>query len=102
MGEHQIWLRVVSQVVVVGRAVPAERLKYVEMQQALDFAALSAMPLARATKRIGKALAHIGTRMVSKEQPEASPKVMALAKNLTFLQTYPDGPKGFIRDVAIQ
>ncbi|MBO9329612.1 hypothetical protein GHR37_10745 [Achromobacter xylosoxidans] len=102
MSEHQIWLRVVSQVVVVGRAAPAERLKDEETQQALDYAALSSMPLARATKRIGKALARIGTRMVAKEQPEASPKVIALAKNLAFLRTYPDGPKGFIRDVALQ
>ncbi|MCO8588745.1 hypothetical protein [Burkholderia multivorans] len=102
MNEHQIWLRVVSQVVVVGRAAPAERLKDEETQQALDFAALSSMPAARATKRIGEALARIGTRMVSKEQPEASPKVKALAKNLAFLRTYPGGPKGFIRDVAKQ
>ena len=102
MSEHQIWLRVVSQVVVVGRAAPAERLKEEEMQQALDFAALSSMPAARAAKRIGEALARIGTRMVSKEHPEESPKVKALEKNLDFLRRYPDGPKGFIRDVAKQ
>ncbi|MCW3674603.1 hypothetical protein [Burkholderia cenocepacia] len=102
MSEHQIWLRVVSQVVVVGRAAPAERLKDEEIQQALDFAALSSMSPVRATKRIGEVLAQIGTRMVSKKQPEASPKVKALAENLAFLGTYPDGPKGFIRDVAKQ
>jgi hypothetical protein len=102
MNAQQIWLRVVSQVVVVGRAAPAERLKDEEMQQALDFATLSSMPPVRATKRIGKALAQIGTRMVPKEQPEASPKVIALGKNLAFLKTYPDGPSGFMRDVAKQ
>lgn len=102
MSAQKIWLRVVSQVVVVGRAAPAERLKDEEMQQALDFATLSSMPPAGAAKRIGKALAQIGTRMVPKEQPEASPKVIALAKNLTFLKTYPDGPGGFMRDVAKQ
>ncbi|KWF60728.1 hypothetical protein WT57_01335 [Burkholderia pseudomultivorans] len=102
MSEQQIWLRVVSQVVVVGRAAPAERLKDAEVQQALDFAALSSMSPARARMRIGETLASIGTRMVSKKQPEASPKAIALAKNLAFLKTYPDGPKGFIRDVAKQ
>lgn len=102
MTEHEIWLRVVSQIVVVGRAAPAERLKDEEMQQALDFATLSSMPPRRATKRIGEALARIGTRMVSKQQPETSPKVLALAHNLAFLKTYPGGPRGFIADVANQ
>lgn len=102
MSDHQIWLRVVSQVVVVGRAAPAERLKDEAIQQALDFAALSSMPPACATKRIGETLARIGTRMVSKEQPESSGKVIALAKNLAFLKAYPGGPRGFIRDVEIQ
>ena len=74
----------------VGRAASSERLKEAEMQRVLDFSVLSSMPPPRATKRIGEALAWISTRMVSKEQPEASPKVMALTKNLAFLRTYPD------------
>lgn len=94
----QIWLRVVSQVVVVGRAAPAERL--CEVMDILDFDRLSSIPIDQAKKFIGQALVNIGTRMVSKKFPLKSPKVIALTKNLIFLKNYPGGPEGFIRNVA--
>jgi hypothetical protein len=99
ISEQDIWIRIVSQIVVVGRAAPAQRLKEKKIREILDFKKLSEMTPAKAVKCIGYALAMIGTRMVSKKRPEASPKVIALANNLAFLKKY-GGPKKFMRDVA--
>lgn len=95
-----VWIRIVSQVVVVGKAEPAKRLKDPDIRAKLDYERLRGMSAIKAAKEIGEALLAIKTRYVSDLHPESSPKVVSLIKNLAFLKTYDDGPRGFIRDVA--
>lgn len=92
-----IWLRVVSQVVVIGGAAQAVKLRDPSISEMLDYDHLCSVSDKRAVKLIGEALREIGTRRVSAKNPELSPKVVHLAKNLTILKEYPGGPRGFVR-----
>ena len=100
MTNTDIWIRVVSQVVVVGKAEPANRLKEAEIQAKLDFELLCSISKDEATKKIGEVLREIKARYVPDLNPESCPKVVALIKNLALLKAYKGGPSGFIRDVA--
>lgn len=100
MSNDKIWRRVVGQVVVVGNAAPAERLNDVDIQVRLEFASLAKPPTPATANAIGRVLADIGTRYVSRERPETSPKTTALVKNLAFLQTFCDGPRGFVTHLS--
>lgn len=92
-----IWLRVVSQVVVIGGAAQAAKLRDPSISEKLDYERICSVSDKRALKLIGEALREIGTRRVSAKNPELSPKVVHLAKNLDILKSYPGGPRGFVR-----
>lgn len=98
--DTDIWIRVVSQVVVVGNSEPAKRLADPSIREKLNYESLRSISEVKAAKKIGQALREIGARYVSERNPEASPKIRALVKNLTFLKAYVGGPRGFIRDIA--
>lgn len=100
MTDTDVWIRVVSQVVVVGKAEPAERLRDPDIRAKLDYGFLCSFSEAEAAKEIGKVLREIKARYVPDLNPESSPKVVALIKNLAVLKAYKGGPSGFIRDVA--
>ncbi|WP_321871944.1 hypothetical protein [Paraburkholderia tropica] len=100
MTDTDVWIRVVSQVVVVGKADPAKRLKDTDIRTKLDYGFLCSISKAEAAKEIGKVLCEIKARYVPDLNPESSPKVVALIKNLAVLKAYKGGPSGFIRDVA--
>lgn len=100
MADTDIWIRVVSQVVVVGNSEPAKQLVEPAIRGKLNYESLRLASEVKAAKTIGKALREIGTRYVPANNPEACPKVVALVRNLTFLKAYKGGPRGFIRDVA--
>ncbi|RKF49444.1 hypothetical protein BCY88_17620 [Paraburkholderia fungorum] len=100
MTDTEVWIRVVSQVVVVGKAEPAKRLKDTNIRARLDYGFLCSISEAEAEKEIGNVLREIKARFVPDLNPESSPKVAALIKNLAFLKTYKGGPRGFIRDVS--
>lgn len=97
MSADDIWLRVVSQVVVVGNAEPAEKLRTDQIRTGLSFNTLAALEENEAAKAIGKVLAKIGTRYVRSIHPENSPKVRALRYNLDFLRRFNSGPCGFVK-----
>jgi hypothetical protein len=100
MSDNEIWLRVVSQVVVVGNEAPARRLGDADIQERLAFATLVILPPREAAEALGRVLAEIGTRYVSKKQPETSRKVKGLLKNLGFLKNYDGGPRGFVKNLS--
>jgi hypothetical protein len=100
MTDTDVWIRVVSQVVVVGKAEPAERLKEREIRARLGYEFLCSISNIKAAQEIGSLLREIKVRYVPDLNPESSPKIVALLKNLTFLKTYEGGPSGFIRDIA--
>lgn len=96
MSNDAIWLRVVKQVVVVGKAAPAERLGSPKIRKQLAFRTLVEARPQQAATVLGNALAEIGTRFVSRDQPRQSPKVSALLENLEFLADWAEGPRGFV------
>lgn len=100
MSDDDIWLRVVSQVVVVGKEAPAHKLRQKAIRTRLSFRTLAAMAPRDAARSIGVVLASIGTRWVSGSHPEAAPKVKALMKNLDVLRSYPRGPYGLVEHLA--
>lgn len=100
MSDDDIWLRVVSQVVVVGKEAPAHHLRQQDVRDRLAYARLIAMSPRAAAKAIGGVLASIGTRYVGARDPESTSKVKALVKNLQVLKDYPRGPRGFVRHLA--
>ncbi|UNC16585.1 hypothetical protein FE249_20675 (plasmid) [Acidiphilium multivorum] len=100
MSNDNIWLRVVSQVVVVGNAAPAEKLNNTEIQARLAFNKLTRLCPRKAKQVLGGVLADIGTRYVSQARPETSPKVRALLRNLAFLKEFTDGPHGLVNCLA--
>jgi hypothetical protein len=100
MSDETLWLRVVSQVVVVGNEAPAKRLQCTEIQAHLAFYTLANSHPTIAANAIGSALAAIGTRYVSRTQPTGSPKVNALLKNLAVLKAFNGGPRGLVGHLA--
>jgi hypothetical protein len=92
-----IWLRVVSQVVVIGGAAQAAKLQDPAIREKLDYELLCSVSSTRAVKLIGEALREIGTRRVSAKSPERSPKVVYLAKNLDKFKNHLGGPREFVR-----
>lgn len=100
MSDTDIWIRVVSQVVVVGKSDPAKRLSEAAIREKLKYERLCAMPEAQVAMVLGEVLREIGARYVSDVNPELSPKVLALIKNFAFLKAYKGGPSGFIRYVV--
>lgn len=101
MSKDDIWLRMVSQVVVVGNAAPADRLNTPQNRNRLAFDTLAASRSQKAARVLGRVLADIGTRYVSRERPETSPKVKAIMGNLAFLKKeFTDGPKGLVKHLA--
>lgn len=100
MTATDIWLRVVSQVVVVGKADPALRLKEPSIRDRLDFDLLTALSGVDASLVLGEVLRDIGTRYVPREEPEHCGKVRSLIKNLIYLKSHQGGPVGFMEDVV--
>ncbi len=101
MSKDNIWLRMVSQVVVVGNAAPAEKLNTPKIQKLLAFDTLAKLDPHEAANEIGRVLADIGTRYVSRNRPEDSPKVKAIMRNLAFLQNnFTDGPNDLVYHLA--
>lgn len=100
MTATDVWIRIVSQVVVVGAADPASRLADPAIRKRLNYDALSLMSDSQAAETIGDVLREIKTRYVPRENPAGCRKTKALVKNLNFLMGYPGGPKGLLKDVA--
>jgi len=97
--DDDVWIRIVSQVVVVGNAAPAEKLWTPPIQKRIGWMNVTKLSEAKAKKEIWSVLREIGTRYCGQD-PDSCRKTAALMRNLKFLREYPEGPKGFLKDVA--
>ena len=99
MSSDELWLTVLSQVVVPGRASAGETLVAShEARQALSFARLTSIQDDKALQQhIHRVFAAIGTRWAGQSW-ESDAKAARAAHNLRVLQG--SGPKEFFRDVA--
>lgn len=96
--DDDIWLRVVGQVVVVGRADPAKKLKTPSIRERVSWTRLSVMSTG-VEGEIWEVLREIGTRYAGKSA-NMCPKTKALCRNLLVLKKFNGGPSGFLRKVA--
>jgi hypothetical protein len=94
-----VWIRVVSQVVVVGNASPADKLWSQPIRKRIGWRSLTALSEAKAKKAIWSVLRDIGTRYCGKQSGSCR-KTAALMRNLECLREFPNGPKGFLKEVA--
>ena len=94
--DDDVWIRVVSQVVVIGNASPAAKLWTPPIRKRIGWKNMTKLPEAEARKEIWSVLREIGTRWCGQKCPKAD----GLMRNLKFLRDYPGGPKGFLKDVA--
>lgn len=94
-----VWIRLVSQVVVVGRAEPAEHLREKDVRRRIAWGRVTEMSDRVAANNIWQVLQDIGTRYCGRNLHSCR-KTAALMRNLEYLKRYPKGPKGFLRDVA--
>jgi hypothetical protein len=97
--DNDIWVQVVSQVVVVGRAAPAAMLYTPQIGRRIAWSRRRRMSEADAANVIWLVLREIKARYAGKNRRSCR-KTAALVRNLTFLRTCPHGPKGFLHDVA--
>ncbi len=97
--DNEVWLQVMSQIVVVGRAAPAERLRERTIRSRIAWGKVRLMTQSQARKAIWTVLREIRARYAGRD-PGTCRKTAALIRNLQFFKAYPGGPKAFIRDVA--
>ncbi|WP_250528412.1 hypothetical protein [Caballeronia sp. GAWG2-1] len=98
--EDDIWIRVVSQVVVVGNEQPRRKLYEPANRDRLQYGVLCRLRDDQVSLKIGHVLRDIATRYVSAQAPEQSQKVRALVKNLRTLDAFEGGPIGFIDAIS--
>ena len=94
-----VWIRTISQVVVVGGAAPADRLSSAGVRRRLSWQRIQLMSNRVARKQLWQVLREIKTRYAGRNADQCR-KTTAILRNLAFLKSYPRGPKGFLRDVA--
>jgi organic hydroperoxide reductase OsmC/OhrA len=99
--DDDVWLRIVSQVVVVGAARPADGLQRQDIREGLSWARLSKAPDEDARQAIWHALRDIGARYAGK-QAEDCRKTAAILNNLRALAQHSGGPRGFLRALEAQ
>ena len=99
LSNDDVWIRVVIQVVVVGRAEPADRLHDYELRRRLAWNRISRMDDVETAKTISYILRKIGARYAGSDWRTCK-KTKALIRNRNYLRIHPGGPRGFIKDVA--
>jgi hypothetical protein len=99
LSHDDVWIRVVIQVVVVGRAEPAQRLHDKNLCSRIAWHRISGMKDVQAAKAISSVLRTIGARYAGSEWRTCK-KTKALIRNRNYLRDHPGGPRGFLRDVA--
>ncbi len=100
LGDDDVWNLVLAQVSVVGSAASADRLLSSKAAtSALRFRRLVRLPAAARTRQIHRLLRAHGVRYVT-PRPAKCAKTRALVRNLAFLETFPGGPVGYVRELA--
>ena len=96
--DDEIWLRVVGQVVVVGGAESAKKLKTPSTRGRISWSRLSQMTTG-VENEIWGVLREIGTRYAGKSSVSCR-KTKAICRNLLVLKKFKDGPIGFMRKIS--
>ena len=93
--DDELWLEIFAQVVVVGNASPAEKLKENKYKQQIAYEKLKTINDDNTISTIiNKVLRAIGTRYASEDATKCK-KIQALAYNLKILKSYSHGIRGF-------
>lgn len=91
----ELWLDIFTQVVVVGKSSPAEKLKENKYKQMIAYEKLKTINNDNNVSTIiNEVLRSIGARYASKDIARCS-KTKALVHNLELFKSYPNGPKDF-------
>jgi hypothetical protein len=99
---NEIWLKVIEQVMLVGRSSPAEKFsKDSDLQKIVSYDELLKIKddENRLKKVINYVLRKVGTRYAS-ASIEKCRKTKALVHNFKVLSEYKDGPKGLLEEVS--
>lgn len=97
--DDDIWIRVVSQVAVIGNAKPAEKLKQHQYRDPIQWDLVAALSDEDAAVAIWTVLREIGSRYAGKSLNKCGP-TKSLVFNRNALRDYPGGPKGFLKTIA--
>ncbi len=102
MSDDDVWSLVLAQVSVVGSAASADRLLSSRVaMSALRYRQLVRMDAAARKREIHRLLRAHGVRYVTRQAGKCA-KTRALVRNLAFLEEFPGGPSGYLRQLAIQ
>jgi hypothetical protein len=94
-----VWIRLVSQVVVVGRAAPAKRLWEPSIRQRIAWERVSTIADADAREAIWGVLREIKARYAGRDAGSCR-KTAGIMKNRAYLMQFPGGPKVFLETAA--
>ncbi len=97
--DDDIWIRVVSQVAVIGNAKPAEKLKQHQYRDPIQWDLVAAVSDEDAAAAIWTVLREIGSRYAGKSLNKCGP-TKSLVFNRNALRDFPGGPKGFLKSIA--
>ena len=97
--DDDIWIRVVSQIVVIGNAKPAEQLKRHQYRDRNQWDLLVAKSDEDAAVAIWTVLRDIGSRFGGTSLNQCGP-TKALVFNRNTLRDFRGGPKGFLKTIA--
>jgi hypothetical protein len=98
---NDIWLKIITQVIVVGSSTPAHRFnKRPDLQQQVSYNKLIEIASQEALERtINQVLRAVGTRYASSDMSKCR-KTKALAHNLQILKGFKEGPKGLLMKLS--
>lgn len=98
--DDDVWIRSISQVVVVGRSEPAERLKDKPIRSRLNWSRISSMTIESAQTEIWDLLRNEIKARYAGKQVETCVKTKAIMKNRKCFMEFPGGPTAFLEKVA--
>ena len=97
--DDDIWIRVVSQVAVIGNARPADLLHQHQYRDTLQWDLVASLSDEDAAVAIWTVLRKIGSRYAGKSLDKCRP-TRSLVFNRNALRDVPGGPKGFLKKIA--
>ena len=101
LSNNDIWLRFITQVMVVGSSAPAERfMRSSKLKRSVSYNKLSKIEDKKCLeKKINNVLRKVGTRYAS-QSSEKCKKTQALVHNLKVLKKFKGGPKTLLQRIS--
>jgi len=101
LSNNDIWLRFITQVMVVGSSAPAERfMQNSKLKRSVSYNKLSKIEDKKCLeKKINNVLREVGTRYAS-QSSEKCKKTQALVHNLKVLKKFKGGPKTLLQRIS--